>query len=78
MTPDVTGDYLPHIIEGGKMSYRRADGAWFIWWNPFGIWFISDALGVEVGPRWRRLDPNIEGEYLPFNGAVGDATVTEI
>ena len=61
------------------MSYRREDGAWFIWWdNAFDIWYISIVLGVSGANGWSRNDPSIEGDYNPYGTAVGVATVTKI
>ncbi len=79
LDPDVTGDYLPHIVHDGKMSYRRQDGAWFIWWNTAGIiWNITDEIGVFNVPRWVRAVTGPGGTYEPVAPATGDATVTEI
>jgi len=78
LTPDSTGDFLPHIVHNGKMSYRRKDGAYFIWWQiPIG-WVISTALGIVEPGNWFRADPDIEGDYAPQGTYLGTATVTEI
>lgn len=60
------------------MSYRRGDGAYFIWWDGDTNWYLSPALDDDSGPVWFRNDPDIEGEYLWGIGATGNATVTEI
>jgi len=78
LTPDSKGDYLPHIVYFGKMSYRRTDGAYFIWWDAIDSWTISTILGTTTPVHWLRVDPNIEGEYQPGDEATGVATVTEI
>ena len=78
LTPDSTGDFLPHIVHNGKMSYVRGDSAYFIWWQPPATWVISQALDWVIFNIWTRADPDIQGDYVPLLGAAGDATVTEI
>lgn len=78
LSPDTTGDYLPHIIYNGKMSYRRKDGAWFIWWDGVRNWIINDELGAVRPAEWLRREDLIEGDYEPNGEATGIATVTEI
>lgn len=78
LTPDSTGDYLPHIIHNGKISYRRTDGAYFIWWDGGVTWFFTPELGNIDPPRWQRVGVDIEGTYNPIVPATGIATVTEI
>jgi len=75
LNPDVTGMYDYDGQFGGKDSFRRPDGAWFIWWHPFANWVISVAKDDLVGMKWERHFPNIDGEYEPFGGATGTATV---
>jgi len=78
VTPDCTGDYLRHVVWETRMSYRRTDGSYFIWWDGNMNWYISPAPGQTTGGVWFRHDENIEGEYLWGEGATGNATVTEI
>ncbi|GAI94925.1 unnamed protein product [marine sediment metagenome] len=78
MTPDCKGDYLPHIMYGGKMSYRRKDGAYFIWWEGVVSWCLSDELGMAETGHWIGEHMDVEGDYDPTMGATGIATVTEI
>lgn len=76
--PDNTGDYLPDGIYNGKMSYRRLDGAFFIWWDiPNTWWRITTAKGVWAEPHFFKVDP-ITGTYAGMMGATGVAVVTEI
>jgi len=60
------------------MSYVRGDSAYYIWWDGVDSWYISLVLGVLGLLRWKRTDPNIEGDYVPGGTATGTATVTEI
>lgn len=77
LNPNATCTYFKTGIHDGKPLYIRDDGLYWIWWNA-GIsqWFISANVGSPVGFRWIRSDPDIEGVYLPFGGATGNATIT--
>lgn len=76
LSPDATGNYYEDGMYLGKLSYRRADGAWFIWWEPTPPrWYISPLKGWYGVPCWWRADPNITGDYTP-QGGTGTATVT--
>lgn len=78
LTPDVTGDYLPNGIYNAKMSYQLVGNGWFIWWDAVDRWTISNTKGISAGNWWHRIDPDIEGAYVPQGTAVGIPTVTEI
>lgn len=78
LTPDATGNYNYAIQINGKSAYMRDDAAWWIAWDNIDSWLISQAPGLPALPRWKRTDPNIEGNYEPDGGAIGIATVTEI
>lgn len=73
--PDATCTYFKAGTYTGQNYYRRADGAWFIWWN--GIyWTISAELGVETAAFWRGVPfALVTGNYTPFGTASGTATV---
>lgn len=77
LTPDATGNYFVAGTYNLKKYYRRADGAYYIWWyaGPLGAqWVISNELGV-VG--WLRGSMDIEGPYIPYGGGTsGTATVS--
>lgn len=85
LTPDSTGDYFEAGTHNGKPYYKRDDDAWFIWWRPWGlplrsVWLISIGLDDTTGPFWgNTVDPPDppSGNYDPYNGAVGTATVAE-
>jgi len=76
LTPDATCNYWYAGIYNGKPYYRRADGAWFIWWGIAPLWYLTEVVGDTTGPAWRRADPEIIGAYVPYEGAIGIATVS--
>lgn len=62
----------------GRWSYRRLDGAYFIWWHTaLGIWYISTAVGVQGADYWSNATNDMLGVYSPEGTATGDATVAE-
>lgn len=78
LTPDATGDYLPHGMHGGHVLYRRTDGAYYIWWHVTGNWIISTEPDILAPGHWHKLGPPIEGLYDPDGTYLGIPTVTEI
>lgn len=78
LTPDATGKYLQTGIHNGKPYYRREDGTYEIWWKDPANWYISTIKnGIPVS-SWSRMDPAVDGEYVPVGAYLGVATVTEI
>jgi hypothetical protein len=76
ITPDATCNYEQGGYLNSKPYYFRITGGWFIWWSPGDAsWAISDVLGVAGGSFWVRNNPAVAGAYIPFGGAVGNATV---
>lgn len=56
----------------GKPYYRRVDGLKFAWWyNFYGGWYITNAVGDPNGPGFHRRNVNIVGVFTPFGGATG-------
>lgn len=78
LTPDGTGSYHKHVLHNGKMSYRRTDGLYFLWWDAATTWVINTGLDVLFPPAWRRVDPDIIGAYQPIGDWLGVATVAEL
>ncbi len=76
LTPDATGTYENAGEYSGKRYYQRVPDDWFIWWDGDDAWTISAELGIGPPNSWLRIDPDIEGLYLPILPATGDATVT--
>lgn len=77
LTPDATCNYFLAGIYNGQPYYRRADGAWFIWWyTSANYWIISPELGeTPITGYWYKA-PTITGDYTPVPAAVGIATVS--
>lgn len=74
--PDVTCTYHRAGVQDGKPYYRRENGEYWIWWHELGsYWVISRTVDVLNNPRWLRIDPVIEGVYLPVVPAQGIPTV---
>ena len=83
LDPDVTGIYSEAGVVNGQPYYSRdAGGLWYIsMFVPFGgggnYWQIADSIGgFSSNPFWSRpIGDPIEGEYSPYLGATGTATV---
>lgn len=77
LTPDATCNYFLAGTYNGKPYYRRADGAYFIWWNVLNdTWFISSILGEYNPPYWFHDTELIVGIYEPGDETFGIATVS--
>lgn len=73
----MTCNYLHAGTFNNRPYYRRADGVYYLWWDGGLSWIISAFLGPLGPPCFRRYDISIIGEYEPFYGASGIATVSE-
>lgn len=78
LAPDSTGAYADAGEHNGKRYYQLAGNGWFIAWDGDTTWLLSEVLGVVGARGWRRIDPDIEGNYDFYGTATGVATVTEI
>lgn len=76
LTPDATCNSIGESEWKDKAYYARTDRLFFIWWDGIDSWIISYCVGWTDKEYWKRTDPNIVGEYAPFNGAIGTATVS--
>jgi len=77
LTPDATCTYFKAGTYNEKPYYRRADGAYFIWWfADANSWYITSVPGSEEEIFWIRMDPDIPGIYEPGGTASGTATVS--
>jgi len=76
LVPDSTGTYETAGWLNGKGYARRADGAYFIWWDGVDRWNISEVLDVIGTLGWERIDAEINGAYSPYGTATGTATVS--
>jgi len=75
INPDATGDYTQNGTHNGQPAYDRdGDGAYWIWANVGGLWFISAAKDT-TSPGWERDADTITGAYPAVAPATGTATV---
>lgn len=75
LAPDATCNYNWAGAFNGKAFYRRADGAYHIWWDGVSAWYISVVLGTPGTGHWKRVNANIVGAYTAVAPATGVATV---
>jgi len=78
LTPDATGIYKDAGECNGKRYYEITSTGRFLWWGTNFHWFISTIPGVPAPPGWESEGSEIVADYIPYGGAVGIATVTEI
>lgn len=76
LIPDGTGTYELADTYNDRPWYLRADTVRRIWWSPIPQTWINSEDFTGAGPGWGKTDPNIEGNYIPYLGATGIATVT--
>ena len=58
------------------MYFRRADGAFFIWWNTLdNLWVLSAVLGVEGVGWWASPTTAVPGTYTPAGTYTGNPVV---
>lgn len=78
LSPDATGEYEYDGMYAGEGSYKLTTGNRWLWWDA-GItdWVNTDEVGNKDRPFWAR-DATIVGDYDPFGGATGVATVARI
>jgi hypothetical protein len=77
LNPDCSCNYFLAGTHGAKPYYRRADGAWFIWWYQLGYSYVITALlGVLGSGGWSQQNIVIPGNYAPYGTANGTATVS--
>jgi len=72
-TPDCTGLYNPWIVSRDHTSWRREDGAYFIWFYVGTAWLLSQTLGVSTPNRWVS-DTGLLGSWRPLGTATGTPT----
>ena len=73
LSPDATGDYTQNGTHNGEPAYERdGDGAYWIWSDGGGNWYISAGKGALPSCWYRTGD--IAGEYAPVI-YTGTATV---
>jgi hypothetical protein len=76
ITPDAKGNYVKDGLYNGRMSYRRTDGVWFIWWDSvFSTYRLTSIKGTITNPCWGNDNDLIAGDYSPNGTAIGFAQV---
>lgn len=60
----------------GQMYFRRADGAFFIWWNTSAsLWYITALLGTLGTGSWQSPTTAVVGTYTPNGTYTGNPVV---
>lgn len=84
----VLGDVVPVIAHGfGPLDFHNGEQHWFgaptqyhLWYeNGLDVWYMADTFPDLPGggdPNWTRPGVDPYGDFQPFSGAVGVATVT--
>lgn len=82
LTPNVTGWYGGMDHHNSRLHWYRMESEFHIWRDTdLNFWFLAYTFPVEPGdsnPYWARADSSPFGDYGPFQGAIGTATVTAI
>lgn len=79
--PDCTGVYYYVGLWYMKPYYRRADGAWYLWFDTIGgtfQWIISTHWGAWGQLFWYRDSYEIRGIYEPYDYVEGNPLVSEV
>lgn len=76
LNPDATCNYHYAGTDlNGYDYFKRADGAYYLWYDGITDWNISVLYSIPGADYWTRTDPNLVGLYAPQGNATGNATV---
>jgi hypothetical protein len=75
LTPDAVDNYIEDGENNEKPSYSNPLKEFIILWDGIDSWIINEQWAGPDNPGWKRTDPSIEGDYTPYAGATGIATV---
>lgn len=76
LTPDATGEYVSLSGYSLFATYWNEQKGFHLWYRGAAHWTISETIGDISGPYWDRNDNILDGDYAPFNGAIGLLTLT--
>jgi len=76
LTPDAADNYTEDGETNEEPAYSNTLREFVIWWDGIDSWIINEQWAGPDNPYWKRTDPTITGDYDPFAGAAGIATVT--
>jgi hypothetical protein len=72
VVPDCTGSYPKGTNYGGKPSYFRQLGGWYLWWDTDDSqWIISVNRGTKSGAWWENGYPTPKSDFNPHGTAIG-------
>lgn len=79
LVPDATCNYFFYDMYGGFPTYRREDGAYFIWFDDELMgWVITNIYISKADACWGMLDEEeITGDKPPISHATGIAHIAE-
>lgn len=78
LSPDATGNFYTAGLYNGRGYARRADGAYFLWWDGVDTWTISAVLGTPGADYWEEVAVSpVSAAYDPLGTATGVAAVAE-
>jgi hypothetical protein len=75
LTPAAAGNYTCESGYKDRPTYVGPLRAFFIWWDGINSWYISTCVGDASGPCWKRTALCLIGDYNPYAGATGIATI---
>jgi len=77
--PSPNGDYFEDDLYNGKMSYRRGDNAYFLWYDPDGPeYFLSQTKGSDAVSWFNQTADEMPlGTYSDWNYVTGHPVVAE-
>ena len=77
ITPNSTGNYYYAGMYGGEQYYKRADSAYYIFWqSEIESYLIHHDLGSDVEPYHYSTTGELIGSYEPVGEATGTAIVS--
>lgn len=78
LVPAAAGSYSCESGYNDRPTYVGPLRAFFIWWDGIDSWIINEQVGLIESLYWKRTDPAIIGDYAPYDGAAGTATVAAL
>lgn len=75
LTPDSSGEYVSLSGHAQFGSYWNESKNFYLWYRAAAHWTISDTIDDISGPYWDLNSDIVDGNYQPFNGAIGVLTL---
>jgi hypothetical protein len=77
LTPNAAGNYNAESGYNDELTWSNDLRTFFLWWDDVDSWIISYAYDGLDKEYWKKSTPGILGDYEPYGGASGVATILQ-